>query len=652
MKRKKWSMTLRAVSRMLVLAISMTSAVTVALMPLTAGAEDESTDTDAEYQAKKDAYREKLKADDVTADDFLIGSWVSFYSFDVDSYEKQLDRMAEAGINFNIFPRDFAGGAVYDADYWNEVEEQYAKRNMVYLMGGGMNASLVGPGVEYADGKEHCIGYHVVDEPVISALPGVGSIVRAYRDADPIRYPFVNLFPSYVGAPGLGEGGTYREYLQAYIDAAGGAENVGYLSHDFYAFGEGSTNTNIFADMEAMRAVAYENGKLKTHAFPQSTAWNGMRMPDIDEMRWNVYAYLAYGFKALSWFNLVCPGNSDTEGEGFRDSLIYRDGTIRDEALFAEWSELNWEVRGLSDVLMNLDTVHAYHTRKGISGVETLPSDFFLQPEKRITDVVISYMEAKDGSEPYIMIFNKSWERASTASFLVDIASGIEALEYLDPYTGEYVPMDISDGCLEDTFKAGEGKLYRIKRFDPSEVDRTELNAAVALVESLTADTFSAESWQALQTAYETALERKNGVCPQSMVTDAANELMEKVNALDPTGIDFAALDAAMTALKELDLSAVDDTLRTAVQEALDKGNVFPRTGPVMQTEVDALAAELSHELSRVQEALAYSTAAETSDGTDTGSPAGKGCGSAVGAVGACVVSAMGAVALRKKKES
>ena len=67
---------------------------------------------ETDYEAKKAAYREKLKNDDVTTDDLLIGSWVSFYSFEKDSYEYQLDQMAAAGINFNMFPRDFGAGVL------------------------------------------------------------------------------------------------------------------------------------------------------------------------------------------------------------------------------------------------------------------------------------------------------------------------------------------------------------------------------------------------------------------------------------------------------------------------------------------------------------------------------------------------------------
>lgn len=420
---------------------------------------------DEAYEAKKAAWREKIMADDVTTDDLLIGSWVSFYSFDTDSYEYQLDQMAAAGINFNMFPRDFGSGAMFDAEYWNNIEEQYAKRNMIYQMNGSMAEKNIAIGVEFAAGKEHCVGYHVVDEPTADKFPEIARLAKLYREADQTRYPMVNLFPSY--APEWALGGTYEQHVTNFVQTIG-AENIEYLSHDYYPFRDGGVVlTDIFADMEVLRKVAYENGKLKTHAFPQSTAWNGTRMPSIDEMRWNVYGYLAYGFKALSWFNLVCPGSSDTEGEGFRDSIIYRDGTIRDPELFAAWSELNWEVRGLSPILMNLDTAHAYHTDKRPQGVEYLPDDFFLQPSGR-SEFVISVMEPKEGDGDYIMIFNKSQRmRNATAKFTVDASCAVKWLEYFDPFIGEYIPVTFEDGKLTDTFRPGEGKLYRLRYDDP-----------------------------------------------------------------------------------------------------------------------------------------------------------------------------------------
>ena len=392
-----------------------------------------------------------------TTDKFLIGSWVSFYPFEIDSYEYQLDQMKEAGLNFNIFPAYFGGG-MRDAEVWADVEKQYEARDMYYCMNGGLDENMLKEGVQYAKGKARCIGYHLIDEPGGAALPRVGEFCRAYREADSKRYPFVNLFPSYVGTAAME--GDYYQYCTRFVKEAG-EENIEYLSHDFYPFHLNGTALSIFADMEVIRRVAFENGRLRTHAFPQSTAWMGTRMPNIDEMRWNVYAYLAYGFKALSWFNLVCPGKSDDEGECFRGSVIYRDGTIKNPQLFKDFGKLNAEVHALGDTLMKLDTVHAYHTTDRIGGVERLPADWMITPVGD-ADFVISHMVTKKGDETYVMLFNNSWENPATASFAIDPLSGIESLTYISPWGGNEYPVTVKDGVFTETFRPGEGKLFKL----------------------------------------------------------------------------------------------------------------------------------------------------------------------------------------------
>ena len=420
-----------------------------------------------------------------TTNQFLIGSWVSFYPFDVHSYEYQLDQMAEAGLNFNIFPAVFGGGML-DAETWNNVEKQYEARNMYYCMNGGLREDMLCEGVEYARGKKRCIGYHLIDEPGAAALANVGRFVRAYRAADPTRYPFVNLFPSYVGTAVME--GDYYQYCSRFVREAG-VENIEYLSHDYYPFHLNGTALSIFGDMEVIRRVAFENHRLRTHAFPQSTAWNGTRMPNADEMRWNVYAYLAYGFKALSWFNLVCPGKSDTEGEGFRDSIIYRDGTVRDKKLLREFGKINYEARTLGDTLMKLDTVHAYHTRDGIAGVELLPRDWMITPVED-GDFVISHMVTANGDETYVMIFNNSFVHPTTAAFRISEFSGIESLTYISPFNGNEYPVSVNDGVFTETFRTGEGKLYKLggklsRRVLPLDRTHTRLDLELASATSV-----------------------------------------------------------------------------------------------------------------------------------------------------------------------
>ena len=414
-----------------------------------------------------------------TTGKFLIGSWVSFYPFDIDSYEYQLDQMKEAGLNFNIFPAVFGGG-MQNAELWADVEKQYEARDMYYCMNGGLNEDMLKEGVQYAKGKSRCIGYHLIDEPGAAALPRVGEFVRAYREADPKRYPFVNLFPSYVGTAVME--GDYYQYCTRFVKEAG-EENIEYLSHDYYPFHLNGTALGIFGDMEVIRRVAFENGRLRTHGFPQSTAWMGTRMPGIDEMRWNVYAYLAYGFKALSWFNLVCPGKSDTEGECFRESVIYRDGTIKDKQLFKDFGKLNAEVHTLGDTLMKLDTVHAYHTKDGIAGVELLPEDWMITPVGD-ADFVISHMVTKKGDETYVMLFNKSFENAVTASFAISAYSGIESLTYVSPFNGGEYPVTVNESVFTETFRPGEGKLYKLNGLLTRKVLPIQRNPARLILET------------------------------------------------------------------------------------------------------------------------------------------------------------------------
>ena len=284
----------------------------------------------------------------------------------------------------------------------------------------------------------------------------MGEMCRAYREGDGTRYPFVNLFPSYVGKEAME--GDYYQYCSRFVKEAG-AENIEYLSHDFYPFLDGATWHTFFSDAEVMRRVALENGKLRTHAFPQSCVWRGTRMPNVDEMRWHVYAYLAYGFKALSWFNLVCPGSG--EHDAFVDALVFRDGSIHDQGLYDGFVEINHEVLTIGDTLMKLDAIHAYHSKDTSVGAETLPDDFFIKPTDD-SDVVISHMVSKDESEQYIMIFNKSYKSALKASFALSNDSGFGGLVYQSQIDGKEYPVELCDGRFEETFRAGEGKLYKL----------------------------------------------------------------------------------------------------------------------------------------------------------------------------------------------
>ena len=141
--------------------------------------------------------------------------------------------------------------------------------------------------------------------------------------------------------------------------------------------------------------------------------------------------------------------------------MIYRDGTIRDQQLFDDVADLNWEVRALSPIIMNSDASAAYHTTDRVSGVEYLPDDYFIQPEQE-GDFVITYLENKDSEQPsHIMIFNNNISDEITAAFELNV-SEVSGLEYFNPATKEYESAVGNSGSCEFTFAPGEGKIFRL----------------------------------------------------------------------------------------------------------------------------------------------------------------------------------------------
>lgn len=416
-----------------------------------------------------EALKEELSAYTST-DDFVIATWHSFYNPKYGSTYDQLVDLKKTGHTLIMHTeqcediRTDDGPIAGDHEFWKTFDGYANELDLKYFMKFRPQDSTDVEG-DIAFVREalsdYCVGYYLGDEPPASNVPTAAQRMRDVKAADPDRFPYFNLYPSYAGTVNLG--GTYSDYINRFVDLTG-PENIEFLSIDHYPFRDGSDSATYYSDIEEVRKVAYQNGKMKTWAMPQTCTWGAMRTTTRGEERWNVYSYLAYGVKALSSFCWVCPGDSDTEGEGFYEGVIYRDGTIRNQEKYDFLSDLNWETRSIGRVLVKLDTAHAYHTLANAQGVEVLPTNYILKPTSASTDFIVSYMEAKENSDTtdHVMLFNKSYTEGKTVSFEISEFSGIEGVEYYNPYTGKYVPVDISSGMITDTFKAGEGKLYRL----------------------------------------------------------------------------------------------------------------------------------------------------------------------------------------------
>ncbi len=416
-----------------------------------------------------------------TIDEFMFGSWVSYYDLSIKSYAEQTKDMGAAGINFNWHPEAIEtdinadGASFYDYD---TIEKAHYDNNMMYLYDATRSGSNGYNDPAFKEMAKACVGYYVKDEPSASQFKATAELFDVCLKADDTRSPYVNLYPNYAGTTALG--GTYAQHVQNFVDIVG-AENLEYLSYDHYPFTASETvRSSYFSDMETIRKVGYNSGRLKTLGMPQSGWWAGMRKPNVDEMRWNVNTYVAYGFKAISYFCWASPKYTSVAdgGEAMQDFVIDRDG-VRTE-LYEPLSEQNWQIRQLGDLLMSIDCAHAYHSGNSIaSGTEKLPKSFFIQPESKQDSYIVSLFYNKDNTETYVMLMNNSTSENKHGKFTVSADSGVTSLtEFKSTITRDSLPnhldlkntlgkpqqteISLEGGAFETDFLPGEVKIYKL----------------------------------------------------------------------------------------------------------------------------------------------------------------------------------------------
>ena len=68
-------------------------------------------------------------------DEFLIGSWVTYFDYKIMSQEDQMKRLAELGVNYHPFPFSWYEVETRDGlDDWKEIDRLCQKYNILYGM--------------------------------------------------------------------------------------------------------------------------------------------------------------------------------------------------------------------------------------------------------------------------------------------------------------------------------------------------------------------------------------------------------------------------------------------------------------------------------------------------------------------------------------
>ena len=191
-------------------------------------------------------------------------------------------------------------------------------------------------------------GYIAFDEPSRGDFSVLRKISRIHSDIFPRQNCFVNLLPTYGSEESFGD--SYRGYVEEYVTILKNTCGEKWLSFDFYPVLDSSECGYLIAEtwlenIEIVAETAKRNG-VPFNAFIQAMPYSARlhnRIPSYADLSLQVYTYLAYGARGVTYF---CYGTPpvDSEFSEEQEALIDRSGAPTE--LYAKVKKLNAEIFG------------------------------------------------------------------------------------------------------------------------------------------------------------------------------------------------------------------------------------------------------------------------------------------------------------------
>ncbi len=316
-------------------------------------------------------------------------------------------------------------------------------------------------------------GYYMLDEPY---NPNV--FIDAYRtlkSAEPDKYMHLNFLPS-ASYPSME---TYISQMNDWCKlCASTGYPLDYLMYDRYPYGVAAGSMDragFLANMDACHDVGLAND-VKTGAYIQSICIpGGFRRPTDSEIRYEIYMYLAYGYKQISYFTWFTPVD---RSEPFEDGIISSTGVPN--AHYDAVSRINHEVLALGTVLIDCDALEIYLNGE-TWGQESIPEDFPVQPDDD-QNYTVSLLRSRETGRNYIMVVNNNFSKKQTVSLVFD--QSITSLESVSKTDGSLEGVSVSGGKLSLTLEAGDGVLLAL----PEGLDFAKQTAPAPIGSNLAAD--------------------------------------------------------------------------------------------------------------------------------------------------------------------
>ncbi len=323
-----------------------------------------------------------------------------------------------------------------------------------------------------------CTGLLVHDEPVLWQLEKVRKVCDALKQAFPEILVYSNALP--MGARRATKYGFETEenapedFYNVYFDQFAEVVNGDVLMVDIYPINTGHSPL-YFSNLEIVRRKGLELG-IPYWLFIQSWDRGGDGKPSESDLRFQLFALLAYGFKGISYFTYEpLRGTGLTDGESQPTELYYHA------------ARANREVGNLGQTLRFLVSsgvgfvagrhghdgqVYSHPIPSGMRSWDSLPTrprqllGITLEDQGRGKDAIFATFEDDQGHD-YFMVVNlwhhHKMSSAQTAqSVSLHFNPKVKSVTRLSRETAMRETLVVRNGVLQLKLSGGTGDLFKL----------------------------------------------------------------------------------------------------------------------------------------------------------------------------------------------
>lgn len=298
-------------------------------------------------------------------------------------------------------------------------------------------------------------GYALQDEPSATEFPKLKARAEAIAKAHPGKLAYVNLFPNYASPAQLGAP-DYATHVKQFIETVRPAV----LSMDHYPIfrPERDGRDSYCNNLAVMREQSLAAG-IPFWNFFNTMPYGPHTDPTESQLRWQVYASLAYGAKGVLYFCYFTPQGDEFPKGG---AIIAADGTKTRH--YGHAQRLNAELRALAPTLMQLTSTGVYRVTPTDTPAEALKGSGILDLKRdRVDppgDYLVGAFRHKDGRRAVLL---QNYRFAYSAWPTVVFDAPLESVREVSKETGKEAPVrDESPNMpgLQLSLGDSEGRLF------------------------------------------------------------------------------------------------------------------------------------------------------------------------------------------------